>query len=188
MNWKLTIMGLALATAIAAMSQVTNRNSQTDYSAFRIIGERNIFNQHRQHREKGQSKSTTTGDRFSLVGTMSYEKGDFAFFDGTSSEYRKILQIDGTIAGHKVTQITPLSVKLKIDMQEVEMKVGSQMRRDDEGAWQPSAVGELPPVPFTPAAGIATNPAESGPSNSDSNGEANDVLKKLMQKREQEMK
>ena len=27
-----------------------------------------------------------------LVGTMTYEKGTFAFFDGSSSEYRKALK------------------------------------------------------------------------------------------------
>ena len=186
MNLKLTIIGLALATGIAATPQATNQVSRTDYSAFRIIGERNIFNQSRQHRGKDRSKSAVTepvGDAFSLVGTMSYEKGDFAFFDGTTSDYRKIIRADDAIAGCKVTAITPQSVKLEIGGQKIEMKVGAQMRRDDAGAWQLTVEEELP---ATPADSAIASPMESA--GSDSSADVNDVLKKLMQKREQEMK
>ena len=47
-----------------------------------------------------------------LVGTMTYEKGTFAFFDGSSSEYRKALKRAGIIAGYKLTSIAANSVEL----------------------------------------------------------------------------
>ncbi len=41
---------------------------------------------------------------------MSYAKGNFAFFDGTSPDFRKVLELEGSIADFKVIAITPKSV------------------------------------------------------------------------------
>ena len=188
MNAKLTIIGLVLVTGMTAMAQETNPLRQTDYTAFQIISQQNIFNQNRvaRRRELRGVKTTTParlGDAFSLVGTMNYEKGDFAFFDGTNAEYRRIVQPAGTIAGYAVTEITPASVTLESNGQKFEMPVGTQMRRDDAGMWQLAAARELP---ATPTDSLVTNPAE--PARSSSSEDVNDVLKKLMQKREQELK
>ena len=141
MNLKPTIIGLALITGIPAMAQEINQFRQTDCSAFRIISERNIFDQYRVARRHATDRQkpitpVQSGDAFSLVGTMSYGKGDFAFFDGTNSEYRKIVRPEGAIAGYKVTEITPQRVKLESSGQQIEMKVGAHMRRDDESMWQ----------------------------------------------------
>ena len=46
-------------------------------------------------------------DFFVLVGTMSYEKGFFAFFDGSHSDYKRVLKREETIAGFKVAAIGP---------------------------------------------------------------------------------
>ena len=70
---------------------------------------------------------------------MSYAKGAFAFFDGTSSDYRKVVQNAGTIAGYKVTEITPTAVKLANGDKQLVMKVGTQMRREEKGSWQLAA-------------------------------------------------
>src|ERR1041385_6179537 len=70
-------------------AQSSNSPSRLHFSSFRIITERNIFNPRRSARyvptERTRRPSTRT-DSFALVGTMSYEKGFFAFFDGSSSE------------------------------------------------------------------------------------------------------
>ena len=42
---------------------------------------------------------------FGLTGTLCSEKGAYAFFDGTSSAYRKVLKPEETIAGYKVAEI-----------------------------------------------------------------------------------
>ena len=70
-----------------------------------------------------------------LVGTMTYEKGTFAFFDGTSSDYKKALKLTDTIAGYKVTTIAPNGVKLASGTNEVELSVGAQLRREEDGPW-----------------------------------------------------
>ena len=68
---------------------------------------------------------------------MNYdEKGPLAFFDGTRSEYRKVLKPGETIAGYKVEEVTPTSVKLASPTNEVQLAVGMQLRREDDGKWQ----------------------------------------------------
>ena len=74
-------------------------------------------------------------DSLTLVGTMSYEKGTFAFFDGTSSEYKKALKLTDAIAGYKVTNIAPNGVKLASGTNELELSVGAQLRREEDGPW-----------------------------------------------------
>jgi hypothetical protein len=56
------------------------------------------------------------------------------------------------------------------------------MRREEKGPWQLVSTGELPVV-ATENADVA--PAE--PAASDSDSEGNDVLKRLMKQREQEL-
>ena len=169
---------------VAALAQQTNEPARLDYSYFKLIGDRNIFDPNRYPRQGRSSRRESRGpeaDAFSLVGTMSYEKGTFAFFDGTSSEYRKALQLDDAIAGYKVTEITPNAVKLQTADKRIEMKVGTQMRKETEGGWQLISQAELP-------VSSTQETASDEPSSGSSSAEPNDVLKKLMQQREQELK
>ncbi len=182
-SWKiLAITALVMAGDFTARAQQTNRTSQADFSSFQVISERNIFNPNRTARRWRGNRTQPAADAFALVGTMSYAKGTFAFFDGTSSEYRKVVQNAGTIAGYKVTDITPTAVKLANGDKQLVMKVGTQMRREEKGSWQVAATSELPVV-TTENAGSA--PAE--PVASDSGSEGGDVLKRLMKQREQEL-
>jgi hypothetical protein len=73
---------------------------------------------------------------------MSYEKGLFAFFDGSSSDYRKVLKQDDTIAGFKVAGIESSYVKLASPSNQVELHVGMQLRHEEDGAWQISTQPE----------------------------------------------
>jgi hypothetical protein len=172
---------------ITASAQQTNTNttaaSRLEYSNFRIIAERNIFNPNRTSRTRSTQRDDRQprADTFSLVGTMIYEKGTFAFFDGTGSDYKQVLEPDGKIAGYVVKEILPHSVKLESGGKVVEMKVGAQMRKEDNG-WRLLAQPEWTPPPTdTTTAANSEAPADPGL-------EQNDVLKKLMQQREQELK
>ncbi len=187
--------GLHLLAAVMMMhglfagAQPTNAPTGTDFSSFRIIAERNIFDPNR-FPHTARSVRRTTNNRvpaFSLVGTMSYKNGMLAFFDGTDSEYRKVLAQNGVIAGYKVMQITLRGVNLESAGKVVEMKVGAQLRQEGKGEWQLAGPGELPAATAgTEAAATGETPAAVPVSGSAS--EPNDVLKKLMQQREQELK
>jgi len=108
-----------------------------DEGAFRLIAERNIFN---ASRSGGQvrlpSRRPARVETFTLVGTLAYHKGAFAFFEGSSSEWTRALKPADVIAGHKLVEIYPNAVKLEADGREWELPVGGQMRREDDGPWQ----------------------------------------------------
>ena len=74
-------------------------------------------------------------ESFSLVGIMAYDKGVFAFFDGTKGDYKKALQTDGVIGDYKVAHVTNTEVKIVAGTNSFDLKVGMQMRREDEGNW-----------------------------------------------------
>lgn len=169
--------------------------ARLDYSTFKVIVDRNIFDPNRFPRRAGEPivrRLPKTVDSLTLVGTMSYEKGLFAFFDGTSAEYQKALKLTDTIAGYKVTNIAPDRVRLAAGTNELELHVGMQLRREEEGAWllaSQSTTYAAPPASTstniaaaasaTPAAAVTGTDATSG-------GSDNDIIKKLMQRREKE--
>jgi hypothetical protein len=178
------MMGLALICGFAAAAQSTNAPVVADYSSFRIIADQNIFDPNRYPHTTRTRRQTVSRSApgFSLVGTMTYQNGMIAFFDGTDSEYRKVLGLNGSIAGYRVTAITLNGVKLASTNKPVELAVGGQMRQEG-GEWLLSGQGELPAA-TTETGTPASDEASAPPSSS----EANDVLKKLMEQREKELK
>ncbi len=117
-------------------------------------------------------------DSLTLVGTMSYEKGTFAFFDGTSAEYKKALKLADWIAGYKVTEIAANVVKLASATNQVELRVGRQLRREEDGPWLLAAQT----APYA-ASGSGTSGTGSAAATS---GAESDIVKRMMQRREKE--
>ena len=136
-------LGLCCSILLAALGSVASSAAQSnvvpasglDFASFRIIGQRNIFDPNRVPHRRSASAASRVVDSFSFVGTMSYAKGNFAFFDGTSPDFRKVLELDGRIADFKVTAISTKSVTLVSGTNETVLPLGAQMRRDDDGHW-----------------------------------------------------
>lgn len=121
-----------------APSRVESLPSRQDDSAFRIVSERNIFDANRSGGQvRLSSRRAPRVESFTLVGTLAYEKGAFAFFEGSSSELTKVLKSEGVIAGHKLVDILADGVRLEADGKTADLAVGAAMRREDEGAWRP---------------------------------------------------
>jgi len=183
---------LAAAGYLPATAEETNSASRLDYPAFRIIAERNIFNQNRS-RGSGRNGYRSRPDRrvrtdaFVLRGTMSYEKGRFAFFDGTSSDYRKAAQADDTIAGFKVAEVGRDSVKLEANGKQIELQLGMQMKKPEQGDWEVASGAEVIDLNASASTGDTNSTTNVQPSSSASSGGESDILKRLMQKREQEL-
>jgi hypothetical protein len=185
---KKLILALALMNGFLAGAQSNGVPGPADYASFsRFVTERNIFDPNRFPRSSSGpsyhppvSRSAPT---FTLVGTMNYQKGMFAFFDGNSSDLRKVLyQSDSNnIAGYTVAEITLTGVTLRsADKKKlVPMKIGEAMRRAGN-EWQPAGRNEVPASTADSATTAETTPASAG--------EPNDILKKLMQQREKELK
>lgn len=163
---------------------------QMDDSAFRIIAERNIFNANRSGGlVRAPSRRPGVVEFFTLVGTMAYQKGTFAFFQGSSSELTKVIKTNDVIAGQKLVAIDPNGVKLEADGKDVELPVGSQMRREDQGAWQVAEVGPGQGADASSSSGPVAETSGSGgqsiASASSSNSQS-DILKRLMERRAKE--
>ena len=200
---KYLVLLLALANGWFAAAQ-SNDVASSDYASFsRIIAERNIFDPNRFSHTPGKARSTyrprarsTSAPAFSLVGTMSYEKGMFAFFSGNNADLKKILALDGSIAGYTVTEVTPSQVTLQgADKKNLVMKIGDLMRQES-GSWQLVGQGEVPAglrpaeagKPAAESSATATPAEEPAATPTASSSAASEILKRLMQKREQESK
>jgi hypothetical protein len=146
MNLKTSPSKPALTTTIGVMILLTTMLSAAaqssnglDLASFQIIGQRDIFDPTRVPHRRSTGPAAHVVDSFSFVGTLSYAKGNFAFFDGTSPDFRKVLERDGSIADFKVTTINPRSVTLSSGTNETVLPLGTQMYRDDNGHWTVSA-------------------------------------------------
>ncbi|HVV72170.1 MAG TPA: hypothetical protein VHI52_11845 [Verrucomicrobiae bacterium] len=160
------------------------RPLKPDYSTFKLVTERNIFDPNRQpHHKFGSSTKPKSVDSFALVGVMSYDKGTFAFFDGSSSDYRKAVKLSDSIAGFKVTTITPNTIQLAAGTNQVELHVGMQLRREEGGDWIASSQAEAYAANASPSAGSNT---DSTSVSSTGGGTDTDVLERLRKRREQE--
>ena len=174
--------------ASSTNSAATNGPAQTDYAFFKSVNDRNIFNPARVPNRPDSPRSSEPRrqpkvESLSLVGTLRYEKGSVAFFDGSSPEFRKPLKPGDSIAGHQIVSVTDSLVRLVAKDQPVDLKVGSQLRREDDGPWTLAA--------GTSSASSSTNSSSSSSSDSTSSasassGGADDILKRLRERRAQE--
>jgi hypothetical protein len=192
--WMIAAPGMAQSSSGAA--------DDTEFARFRIIAERNIFNPNRAgaRATRQEERPPVRVESFALVGTMSYEKGRFAFFDGASSEFRKVLSCGDSIAGFTVEEITPVDVGLVSSNLQLRLEVNAQLQREDGGEWKvvgrrETDVSTTGSKPSSAARDEDSRNAESetadhpeGVSPASSSEEVNEVLKRLMEKREKELK
>ena len=140
-----------LTNSAASPAQPTNRPAPSvqeatlpitpDYNFFKLVADRNIFNANRNQGRPSGARRAPVVETVSLEGTMSYEQGQFAFFEGAT------VKPEGTVSGFKVLSITQSGVMLDagtnqlqgVTVEEntntVELKVGYQLRREDDGPW-----------------------------------------------------
>ncbi len=196
------VLGAVLIGSVAAFAQSNGVPGPDEYARFsHFITDRNIFDPSRQPHNYDSSHvfhtvqpvrtpRGTPGIQF--VGTMSYEKGMFAFFSGNNIDLSKVLQVGDKLQGYLITDITATNVLMtSADKKEqLELEIGDGLRQESD-KWLFSKAGELPAEASPVAA-----PSSSSSSSSESSGSApaapppeleqNDVLKRLMEKRAKE--
>lgn len=157
-------------------------SSGSEYLAFKIITDRNIFDPTRSPRSARPRveprRPNQPAETFTLVGTLSYEAVAYAFFDGSRSEHKKAVEVGGQVGEYTVKDVGPTSVRLEAQGKGVDLPIGGKMRRTEDG-WQ------------IDSSSIASTGADS-PSSTSSSAESSaddesDIIKRLMQKREQEL-
>ncbi len=185
----------ALLCAASLRAQTTNNNATPSFETFHILEQKNIFDPNRRGiyhpgpRPPSNNNHRPVVDAFALVGTMSYTKGKFAFFDGTSSQYKKVLQPGGNIIGYTVKDITTTNVLLAANGKDFPMTVGSQLRKDaSSGVWRMSTGGTLPTDSGsspTSDQNIESSTDQSPPTGS--SAEMTEILKRMAERRNQEL-
>jgi hypothetical protein len=190
------LTALALTAGGFANAQSNKVPGPADYAAFsQFVTERNIFDPNRQPHYTGtrttrirtqRTRTAPSAPAFSLVGTMSYEKGLFAFFNGNSEELKKALPVSDKIAGYTVVAIAPGRVLLESTnrQEKLVLKVGDVMRLEGS-KWELSGTGDLPAGIGSPAAASPTGGDSPPPAPSPALGQS-DVLKRLMELRAKE--
>ena len=183
------------AFASAQSNGVPKPDEFTKFSSF--VTDRNIFDPNRQphsytpgNRPRNRTRTRSSGaPGIQLVGTMSYEKGWFAFFNASNEDYKKALYAGEKIAGYTVMEIFPGWVRLQSGDQkeQFELKVGDGLQQENN-KWVFVRSGETPAVTSSPASSSSSglSDSESPAPTTPSTGEQNEVLKRLMQLREKE--
>ncbi|MSU32342.1 MAG: hypothetical protein EXS25_06745 [Pedosphaera sp.] len=174
---------LGLLTAPINRAAETNNTAQPAPSSFAsFIAERNIFNPDRRAHILGEVRRpverprSTVQPTLTLVGTIDYPKGRFAFFDGPTDTYRKTLKTNALIAGYTLLAIEPNRVRLQATNGPIiSLEIGNSLRLENAEPVDASVLS-------------ATVTSEKTEATSSTGGDASDILKKLMQKREQESK
>jgi hypothetical protein len=183
-----TITFLLLSAAnLTTAAQDGSGPSTPDFSAFQLLTERNIFNPNRSNRPpRTDSRPATRNpqvDNFTLVGTLGDGGQWTAFFDGTRSELRGRLRQNDSIGGYTLSAISNAGVQLDDGTNSVQLRVGMQLRREDNGPWLVAEREVDSPVARTPSPNensASTDSASTGAGD-------NDVLLRLRQKREREL-
>lgn len=155
-----------------------------DFTAFRIVTERNVFNPNRIGRSRdSDAPPPPRTETIALVGTMeSGAKGLQAFFDSSDAAYRKALREGDTVAGYTVKKIHADRVELTAGETATTLAVSQQLQRKEGGEWTVSA-REVPRAAPTAAAGAA-GAAEPPPIPAN----ASEVLRRLMEQRQKQLK
>jgi hypothetical protein len=193
------VLAAALAGGAGAFAQSNGDPGPTNYAKFSsFVTDRNIFDPSRQPhfyssntRQTRRTRTRNSAPGIMLVGTMSYGKGLFAFFNGNSADLKKALQVTEKIADYTVTEISPSRVMLESadKKSQLELKIGDGLRQEN-GKWVFSGAAELPAatsVTETTNAPSGEVSSETGATAAPSSAaEPNEVLKRLMQLREKE--
>lgn len=186
---RLFAIALLLCLARTAPAQETANSTETNFSRFRLIAERNIFNPNRSGRSDPPVSRPTSRpaqvESFSLVGTLGDGQHWVAFFDGTRSELRGRLQLDDTIGDYTVSEISSSGVLLRQDTNTIQLRVGMQVRRENDGPWLLADRAE------STRTRDRSSPAESASRTTSTTANAasvdDEVLRRLMQQREREL-
>lgn len=185
--------------------------ASVSFESFEIVTNRNIFNPNRQADRRKPSPeeaaaaataaSTSEGatseeslDSFrshemALVGTLIDGPTAVAFFSSSSSDFKTVAQIGENVGEFRLAEIQTEYVKLDSNGKTIKLPVGSRMSSQRDGGWsiaanpRPVAAPKNSAETAPPKEEASVKPGDEAPAATAQGGGADDVLKRLMEKR-----
>jgi hypothetical protein len=156
------------------------------FDDFKLITQRNIFDTTRRP-AAAQRPATSPVEtpppvrtqEFTLTGTLVYDDGAVAFFNGNEADFRKALRQDQTIGGLAIRAIRQNQVTLELDGSEWLVNIGTRLVRKGDEAWTVAAPSESESASPRSRTATRAEPEEDP--------ELDEILQKLMQQRNQEL-
>ena len=187
---KTLIANMLAALLLLAGAQAVEK--APGFDTFRLMRTRNMFDPSRRPARTDTASAARTvaapqsrNSTLTLTGTMVTDGKTLAFFNGTRSDYAKVLAVGGAVADCKITAIHPTQVEIERGGKPAVLAIGQQLQI--EGA--PSDVPAPEPAPATaaePAPGAAPADPAAPPAPAASNDKS-EVLRRMMERREKEM-
>jgi len=187
-----------LAAICAPMGGVASAQAPAvakGFDAYGIVRTRNIFDPARSGFSAAivtrprivAQPSRRSSDFITLTGIMVNGGKAFAFFGGSRPDYDKVLPVNGEIAGAKLTKIAPTGVEVNRNGKTVSIPVGQTMTFDSStpGAALAPAGNNFNAAP---AAAAAPPAGDLPPTSTPLPGNLNEVMRRMMERRAQELK
>lgn len=184
-----TFIAIAGLATLAAAALARPASKPQGYDAFSTVRTRNIFDPDRQPGvaaaapQAVQTPPPSRSDYAALTGTLISADKTLAFFSGSRPEFSKVLPAGGEIAGATVIKITSSAIEVERDGKRITVAVGQTLPLD--GTSQPTAAPASIPVTTT-SSPTATAPSTTSAPASGIDREA--VMRRMMEKRQQELK
>ena len=177
------------------------------YDSFKLVHTRNVFDPDRRPVRAANAAPTTAtrADYVAFTGTMINGDKSYAFFSGSRADFNKVLTVGEKIASSTVTQITPFTVVVERDGRKVTVNQGQTVPLDGKSAPGAAPISTVEVTATTidrpptgteanpPSSAAATNPAISrtapgAPGGKPPAGNKEELMRKMMEKRQQELK
>ncbi len=159
------------------------------YESFAVIFQSNIFDPNRRparREEQPEIPPRRDPDEAILTGTMITEDDAFAFFNGSRSDFRAVVSTGNTYAGFTIAAIEKTKVILTKENAAMTLPVGMALIKEEDGEWEIS-------TPSKSNRSLAyeredrDNHGGAQEKSTESGDVQNDVLKRLMEQRKQEV-
>lgn len=173
----MTILSMLLISfSFTAFSQEEPREEAISFSSFELIVQRNIFDPNREQAqvEEPTPEAPPEKDEISLVGTIVTETQRFAFFDGSSSAYRRVLPLGAEIDEGVIQAIEVSHIDVQLGDEMITIPVGKGLVREEGEEWR------LQDAPRRIESNRDNERTREQPT------PANDLLRRLMERRNQE--
>jgi len=181
---------LSALCLVVSLQQMMAADTPAREDLLTLLRDRNIFDPNRRAPRRGEEDREAPPparmDAFRLIGALTHDDKAFGFFDGTDSDYRRVVAVGEVIAGFKVTAINTTAVTLENDGKQLLLAIGTGLRRVGAGEWTPADGMEnsTSPVADESADRRAVVAGESTPAGVAS--EEDDILQRMLERRRQE--